>query len=180
MSRSCRVACDGLPRQLTRRSRPRDSDSSLGPWRGILRQSACAIARSALDISTMVISTAKRQTPGEENPTAPVAATVTPAVFHIMLALADGEVHGYGIMQDVDRVTNGETKLGPGTLYRSIQRMLVEGLIEEIEIALDREADDDRRRYYRLSERGHAAASAEAERLAALVDAARARGLIPP
>jgi len=106
-------------------------------------------------------------------------ATITPAVFQIMVALADGELHGYGIMQDVDRVTNGETKLGPGTLYRSIQRMVVEGLIEELDIALDSEADDDRRRYYRLTERGRMVAAAEANRLAMLVDAARARQLIP-
>jgi DNA-binding PadR family transcriptional regulator len=105
--------------------------------------------------------------------------SVTPAVFQIMVALADGELHGYGIMQDVDRVTNGETKIGPGTLYRSIQRMLVDGLIEELDIALDGEADDDRRRYYRLTERGRAVAASEAKRLALLVDAARERRLIP-
>jgi DNA-binding PadR family transcriptional regulator len=105
--------------------------------------------------------------------------TMTPAVFQIMVALADGELHGYGIMQDVDRVTNGETKIGPGTLYRSIQRMVVDGLIEELDIALDGEADDDRRRYYRLTNRGRAAAMAEGNRLAMLVDAARARHLIP-
>jgi DNA-binding PadR family transcriptional regulator len=81
-------------------------------------------------------------------------------------------------MQDVARVTNGETKLGPGTLYRSIQRMLVDGLIEELEIALDSEADDDRRRYYRLTARGLDVARAEASRLADLVDAARARDLL--
>jgi len=104
---------------------------------------------------------------------------LTSSVFHILLALSDGDLHGYGIMQDVDRVTNGETKLGPGTLYRSIQRMVVDGLIEELDIALDGEADDDRRRYYRLTERGRAVAAAEANRLAMLVDAARERRLIP-
>jgi DNA-binding PadR family transcriptional regulator len=81
-------------------------------------------------------------------------------------------------MQDVARVTQGETKLGPGTLYRSIQRMVVDGLIEELEIALDSEADDDRRRYYRLTPRGFEVARAEATRLANLVDAARARDLL--
>ena len=111
-------------------------------------------------------------------PTEPLPLPVTPAVFQILLALADGESHGYGIMQDVARVTNGETKLGPGTLYRSIQRMLVDGLIEELEIALDSEADDDRRRYYRLTPRGLDVARAEAGRLADLVDAARARDLL--
>src|SRR6478736_1756020 len=90
---------------------------------------------------------------------------LTPAVFHILLALADGESHGYGIMQDVDRITSGGTRLGPGTLYRSIQRMLVDGLIEELAIALDDEADDDRRRYYRLTDKGTTVAKAEAQRL---------------
>lgn len=116
---------------------------------------------------------------GADAPQPSARLTVTPAAFQIMVALADGELHGYGIMQDVDRVTNGETKLGPGTLYRSIQRMVVDGLIEELDIALDGEADDDRRRYYRLTDRGHAVATAEANRLALLVDAARERGLIP-
>src|SRR5215470_17640224 len=125
----------------------------------------------------MVISSADRKVPADV-PERLDRASITPAVFQIMVALADGELHGYGIMQDVDRVTNGETKLGPGTLYRSIQRMVVEGLIEELDIALDNEADDDRRRYYRLTDRGRAVAAAEANRLAMLVDAARARQLI--
>ncbi|HLG53822.1 MAG TPA: PadR family transcriptional regulator [Vicinamibacterales bacterium] len=125
----------------------------------------------------MVTSTAKRFRPeaGEEP-----AALLTPAVFHILLALADGESHGYGIMQDVERFTNGDTRLGPGTLYRSIQRMLVDGLIEELAIALHDEVDDDRRRYYRLTATGLAAARREASRLADLVDAARHRDLLPP
>jgi len=124
----------------------------------------------------MVISTKQRgaEEPEPQNAGAPL----TPAVFHIMVALADGEAHGYGIMQDVQRVTGGEMKLGPGTLYRSIQRMLIDGLIEELEIALDDEADDDRRRYYRLTAKGMAVARAEAARLDALVEAARARGLL--
>ena len=82
-------------------------------------------------------------------------------------------------MRDVDRITNGTMRLGPGPLYRSIQRMLVDGLIEELEIALDGEADDDRRRYYRLTDKGVGVAQNEARRLADLVDAARERKLIP-
>ena len=123
----------------------------------------------------MVTSTAKRQQPdpGEEP-----SALLTPAVFHILLALADGESHGYGIMQDVERFTNGDTRLGPGTLYRSIQRMLVDGLIEELAISLHDETDEDRRRYYRLTPKGLAAAKREARRLADLVDAARHRNLL--
>ena len=102
----------------------------------------------------------------------------TPAVLHILIALADGESHGYGIMQDVEGFTNSETKIGPGTLYRSIQRMLVDGLIEEVALALHDETDDDRRRYYRLTKKGAAAAKREARRLAALVEVARQRGLL--
>jgi DNA-binding PadR family transcriptional regulator len=123
----------------------------------------------------VVTSTAKRNQPEPDDEPAPL---LTPAVFHILLALADGESHGYGIMQDVERFTNGDTRLGPGTLYRSIQRMLVDGLIEELAISLHNEADEDRRRYYRLTARGLAVAKREAQRLADLVDAARHRNLI--
>ena len=135
----------------------------------------------------MAISTAKptvRRNPAAQaadGPEPAALAPLTPAVFQIMLALAEREAHGYGIMQDVARLTNGETRLGPGTLYRSIQRMLVDGLIEELPLALvseGRESDIERRRYYRLTERGRTAARAEAARLAALVDAARRRNLI--
>jgi DNA-binding PadR family transcriptional regulator len=127
----------------------------------------------------MVISTTQGRADDAEPQSVP-GPPPTPAVFHIMVALADGEAHGYGIMQDVQRVTGGEMKLGPGTLYRSIQRMLIDGLIEELEIALDDEADDDRRRYYRLTAKGMTVARAEAARLDALVEAARERGLLDP
>ena len=125
----------------------------------------------------MVTSTEKRQRPEPDHEPAPL---LTPAVFHILLALADGESHGYGIMQDVQRFTNGETRLGPGTLYRSIQRMLIDGLIEELAISLHDETDEDRRRYYRLTPKGLSVAQREAERLADLVDAARHRDLLMP
>jgi DNA-binding PadR family transcriptional regulator len=123
----------------------------------------------------VVTSTAKRE---RGQPEADPSALLTPAVFHILLALADGESHGYGIMQDVERFTNGDTRLGPGTLYRSIQRMLVDGLIEELAISLHNEADEDRRRYYRLTAKGLDVARREARRLADLVDAARHRNLL--
>ena len=123
----------------------------------------------------MVISNTKRPRPAQS---VEPATQVTPAIFQIMLALVDGDSHGYGIMQDVERITKGAARLGPGTLYRSIQRMLVEELIEELEIALYNESDDDRRRYYRLTKKGRAVAKAEAQRLADLVDAARERNLI--
>lgn len=105
-------------------------------------------------------------------------AVLTPAVFHILLALSDGHSHGYGVMQDVEQFTGGELRLGPGTLYRSIQRMLVDGLIEELAMALHDESDDDRRRHYRLTRKGLEIAEREARRLAALVDVARQRHLL--
>jgi DNA-binding PadR family transcriptional regulator len=96
-----------------------------------------------------------------------------------MLALADGESHGYGIMQEVDAMTAGQLRIGPGTLYRSIQRMAVDGYIEELPLRLDSEKDDERRRYYRLTPLGFDVARAEARRLAALVEAAGERQLLP-
>jgi len=79
---------------------------------------------------------------------------LTPAVFHILLALADGEKHGYGIMKDVEDQTSGQIKMGPGTLYGSIKRMLAVGLIEETDERPDPALDDERRRYYRLTTQG--------------------------
>lgn len=125
----------------------------------------------------MAISTTKRERAVEAG-VPEASAALTPAIFHILLALADGESHGYGIMQDIEQLTAGETKLGPGTLYRSIQRMLVDGLIEERSISLHDEEDDDRRRYYRLTKKGVAAAKAEAQRLQTLVELARQRKLL--
>ena len=124
----------------------------------------------------MVISSSRRREPAAADGELDVA--VTPAVFQILLALAPGKSHGYGIMRDVARLSDGETRLGPGTLYRSIQRMLVDGLIQELAIALHDEADDDRRRYYRLTPKGLAVARKEALRLTRLADVARKRGLV--
>jgi DNA-binding PadR family transcriptional regulator len=104
---------------------------------------------------------------------------LTPAVFHIMLALAGGESHGYGIMLEVEQLTSGLLNLGPGTLYRSIQRMLLDGLIEETKESSDPDEDDDRRRYYRLTKLGLEVAREEARRLETLVTAASQRKLLP-
>jgi DNA-binding PadR family transcriptional regulator len=104
---------------------------------------------------------------------------LTPAVFHIMLALGRGEGHGYGIMLEVERLTSGRLNLGPGTLYRSIQRMLLDELIEEMKDVSDSEEDDERRRYYRLTRLGLDVAREEARRLELLVNAARERELLP-
>jgi DNA-binding PadR family transcriptional regulator len=101
------------------------------------------------------------------------------ATFHILLALADEDRHGYAIIQDVAARTGGAIRLSAGTLYRSIQRMLEEGLIVEPRERPAREDDDERRRYYRITALGTAVAKAEAGRLANLVRMARARGLAP-
>lgn len=98
---------------------------------------------------------------------------LTPAVFNILLALADGEKHGYAIMLEVEHNTNGEVNMGPGTLYGSIKRMLAAGLIAESGERPDPHMDDERRRYYRLSAIGQKALKAEAERLARQVSVAR-------
>jgi DNA-binding PadR family transcriptional regulator len=101
------------------------------------------------------------------------------ATFHILLSVAEEERHGYRIIQDVATRTGGEVRLSAGTLYRSIQRMLEEGLLEEVRERPAPELDDERRRYYRITPFGTAVARAEARRLAELVKMARARGWAP-
>lgn len=102
-----------------------------------------------------------------------------PATFHILLAVAEDDRHGYGIIQDVAARTGGELKLSAGTLYRSIQRMLEQGLLVEARERPAPELDDERRRYYRITRFGAAVARAEARRLEQLVKLARACGLAP-
>ena len=104
---------------------------------------------------------------------------LSPAVFHILLALADGERHGYGIMQEVKLRTEGRVHLGPGTLYGAIKRLLKKGLIEEADERPDPNLDDERRRYYRLTDFGLRVLRAEAARLARLVRQAEAKQLLP-
>jgi len=108
-----------------------------------------------------------------------VAQMLPEATFHILLALADEDRHGYAIIQDVAFRTGGELKLSAGTLYRSIQRMLEQGLIVETRDRPAPEDDDERRRYYRITPAGAAAAKAEARRLAQLVKMARSAGFAP-
>ena len=103
---------------------------------------------------------------------------LTPAVFNILMALADGENHGYGIMLDVEVNTSGMVQMGPGTLYGSIKRMLKAGLIEESDERPDPELDDERRRYYHLTGSGQRVMRLEAERLASQVSIARAKNLL--
>ena len=101
-----------------------------------------------------------------------------PATFHILLALAEQDRHGYAIIQDVAARTNGELKLSAGTLYRSIQRMLEQGLIVETRDRPAPEMDDERRRYYRITPFGSLVARADARRLSQLVEMARQRGFV--
>jgi DNA-binding PadR family transcriptional regulator len=103
---------------------------------------------------------------------------LTPACFHIMLALVDGELHGYAIMQAVDQLTGGQMKLVPGTLYRSIKKLLDDGLIIEVDERPDPALDDERRRYYRLTHFGQRVAAAEVRRLSQLVNMQQARKLV--
>lgn len=110
---------------------------------------------------------------------APDRTALQPAAFHILLALADGDRHGYAIIQEVAARTGGTVRLSAGTLYRSIQRLLEQGLVEEVRQRPAPELDDERRRYYRITAAGRAAARAETERLAALLKLARGRGFVP-
>jgi DNA-binding PadR family transcriptional regulator len=98
------------------------------------------------------------------------------ATFHILMALATEDRHGYAIIQEVSRRTNNRLRLGAGTLYRSLQRMLEQGLIVETGDRPDPELDDERRRYYRITRYGESVARAEARRLTELVKLARASG----
>ncbi len=101
------------------------------------------------------------------------------ATFHILMALADNDRHVYAIIQDVTARTGGKLTLSAGTLYRSIQRMLEQGLIVETDERPDPELDDERRRYYRITEFGTSVARAETQRLMNLIKLARARGFAP-
>jgi DNA-binding PadR family transcriptional regulator len=101
------------------------------------------------------------------------------ATFQILVALADDDRHGYAIMQDVSARTGGAVRLSAGTLYRSVQRMLDQGLIAEVSSRPTKEMDDERRRYYRITPFGRSVARAEARRLAQMLKLARAGGFAP-
>ena len=104
---------------------------------------------------------------------------LTPAVLHILLALAGGDRHGYGIMKQVEADSQGKVRMGPGTLYGSLGRMIDAGLIEEGTSRVDPEMDDERRVYYRLSADGRRALDRELERYRDVVDVARNQSLLP-
>ena len=103
---------------------------------------------------------------------------LTPAVFHILLALSDQDRHGYGIMLEVAERTNQQVRMGPGTLYGTLKRMLEGSLIEECGERIDPALSNERRRYYRITRQGRRAAAAEAERLHTLVRIARAQSVL--
>jgi DNA-binding PadR family transcriptional regulator len=103
---------------------------------------------------------------------------LTPAMFHVLLALVGDDLHGYAILKEVDVRTSGKVKLSTGTLYGIIKRLLADGLITELRSRPAQAQDDERRRYYRLTNAGRQVAVAEAERLDEMVSAARARNLL--
>jgi DNA-binding PadR family transcriptional regulator len=103
--------------------------------------------------------------PSQSSPDTPA---LTPAMHHILLSLLRGELHGYAIMQEIEKLSDGAMRLGPGTLYTSIRKLLEAGMIEE-SAQRQLEGDDERRRYYRIASAGRAAVLAETQRLAQLV-----------
>ena len=114
--------------------------------------------------------------PPEPNPE--TLLPLSPAGFHILVAVADEEKHGYAIMQDVERETGGKVRLSPGTLYRTVKRLLEQRLIEESGNRPAEEFDDERRRYYGLTNWGQRVLAAETQRLADLVRLARGQKLL--
>jgi DNA-binding PadR family transcriptional regulator len=113
---------------------------------------------------------------GNDQPAVSALLPLPPATFHILVALSGGDRHGYGIIQDVEARTGGQLRLSAGTLYRTIQRLLEQGLITEQSRSI--RGDDPRRRYYRITKLGTAVVRADAERLANMVSLARSAGLL--
>ena len=104
---------------------------------------------------------------------------LTPAVFHILLALSSGERHGYGIMKQVEADSQGKVTMGAGTLYGSLKRMLEAGLVQESDRRVDPEMDDERRIYYQITGAGAKALAAELDRYKNIVTVAQKRNLLP-
>jgi DNA-binding PadR family transcriptional regulator len=117
-------------------------------------------------------------TTGDKGRTPEMFLPLTPATFQILMALVDGERHGYAIMKEVEERTAGDVRLGPGTLYGSLKRLLESGLVDEGAERADPETGDERRRFYRLSKFGLSVARAEANRMDAVVRVARKKKLI--
>ena len=104
---------------------------------------------------------------------------LTPGMFEVLIALADGEKHGYAIVKEVARRSDGRVTLSPGTLYAMVRRFVQEGVVVESDERPDPALDDERRRYYRLTDFGRAVACAEARRMERALDMARAKSLVP-
>ena len=104
--------------------------------------------------------------------------TVTPSVLHILVALADGPMHGYAIMREVERISEGKVRMGPGTLYGGVKKLLVSGWIEEVEARRGSGKDDERRRYYRLTGLGTRVLNSEVNRMRTLLRLARGKKFI--
>jgi DNA-binding PadR family transcriptional regulator len=104
--------------------------------------------------------------------------TLRPVEFHVLLALAGDDLHGYAILQEVARLTDGELEIEPGTLYRALRRMLRDGWVVELSRRPAADVDDERRRYYRLTAAGRRVAMTEADRLSRLLSIARAHKLL--
>jgi DNA-binding PadR family transcriptional regulator len=105
---------------------------------------------------------------------------LSPAVFHILLALADGEMHGYAVMREVERSTSGTVRMGPGTLYGTIKKLLAQRLIEESDERADPAMDDERRRYYKLTGLGARVLNSELNRLRAILRSATGKKFVQP
>lgn len=103
---------------------------------------------------------------------------LSPAMFHILLALVDSQRHGYGIMQEIDQFTAGKLRVGPGTLYRSLKQLLAMGLIQESEAQGTAAPHDEQRRYYRITEAGKRTLRAELQQLEILLKTAQAKGIM--
>lgn len=131
-----------------------------------------AVDISQGDIVELLLLMVKKQT----NPEAFLP--LRTSVFHILLALSDGDLHGYGIMQEVAEHTGGQIKLGPGTLYGAIKRLISERWIVEADERPDPELDDQRRRYYRLTDFGQKVLKAEVQRISKMVSVAQRKRLI--
>jgi DNA-binding PadR family transcriptional regulator len=112
-------------------------------------------------------------------PTTAPGAPLTPAVFHILLALSTGERHGYGIMKQIEVDSQGKVSMGPGTLYGSLRRMLDAGLVRESDKRVDPAMDDQRRIYYQMTDLGAQALAAELERYRQIMTIAQQRNLLP-
>jgi DNA-binding PadR family transcriptional regulator len=158
--------------EATRLAMRRRGKSSLMPG----QQAGKPGAPAALNSNISIVDIHKKDTQSERDQGS--ISPLQPSAFLILLAIGRGQAHGYAIMQEIEQLSGGQLRMGPGTLYRSVQRMLVDNLIEEIE-EQGSEGGDERRRVYRLTKLGLSVVREEGLRLDVLLKAAKARGLTP-